>query len=162
MQLVEDEDLDVNLAPINWTRVIGKISTFIDMDSKSKKERRESKTILKQEIEAASHLGVQACILSTPKGNYIDNYAKYVNQILQSLKDMKLLLRIPFQDDCWTKWKYFQKLCHDHSNLSVVLDITSSLPPDKSFWHRKSVFVAILNTEIFYYNSQDWIRAYGY
>ncbi|KAK6129844.1 hypothetical protein DH2020_036430 [Rehmannia glutinosa] len=142
---------DLVLSPSQWSsHVVGKISSWIDLDSEDETLRKDSEIALKQEIAWASHLSLQACLLPTPKGTSCANYAKCLNQILQNLGSMQLWLRIPLEkseddtdasspdfmgeghNDSWELWNSFRLLCEHHSQLSVALDILSSLPSASS------------------------------
>ncbi|KAF3446026.1 hypothetical protein FNV43_RR11204 [Rhamnella rubrinervis] len=155
---------DLVLSPSQWSRhVVGKISSWINLDSEDEVLRVDSETTLKQEISWASHLSLQACLLPAPKGKSCANYARCVNQILQNLNNMQLWLRIPLvktEDDSmdvnsdhlidsWEVWNSFRLLCEHHSHLSVALDIQSSLPSANSLgrWFGESVRAAIINTD---------------
>ncbi|KAL9268202.1 arginine N-methyltransferase 1.5-like protein, partial [Drosera capensis] len=51
---------DLVLSPSDWSsRVVGKVSSWIDLDAGNEVLRRDSETTLKQEIAWASHLSVQ-------------------------------------------------------------------------------------------------------
>ncbi|KAF5936430.1 hypothetical protein HYC85_027559 [Camellia sinensis] len=100
---------DLVLSPSQWSsHVVGKISSWIDLDSEDEILRKDSEIALKEEIAWACHLSLQACLLPTPKGASCANYARCVNQILQNLTNMqssfllfisilKLWLRIPLE-----------------------------------------------------------------
>ncbi|TKY74651.1 arginine N-methyltransferase 1.5 [Spatholobus suberectus] len=161
---------DLVLSPSQWSsHVVGKISSWIDLDSEDETLRIDSETTLKQEIAWASHLSLQACLLPAPKGTSCANYARCVNQILQGSSNMQLWLRIPLVKpdddsmdaksvalvDSWKTWNSFRLLCEQHSQLSVALDILSTLPSANSLgrWFGESVRAAILNTDCFLTNS---------
>ncbi|KAF9661928.1 hypothetical protein SADUNF_Sadunf18G0000100 [Salix dunnii] len=156
---------DLVLSPSQWSsHVVGKLSSWIDLDSEDEALRMDSETTLKQEIAWANHLSVQACILPPPKGASCANYARCVNQILQGLNNMQLWLRIPLVKtdddamdanstsfiDSWELWNSFRLLCEHHSQLSIALDILSSLPSLNSLgrWFGETVAAAIINTDI--------------
>ncbi|RDX67237.1 Protein arginine N-methyltransferase 1.5, partial [Mucuna pruriens] len=169
---------DLVLSPSQWSsHVVGRISSWIDLDSEDETLRIDSETTLKQEIAWASHLSLQACLLPAPKGNSYANYARCVNQILQGSSNMQvpvplyveLWLRIPLVKpdddsmdaksvalvDSWESWNSFRLLCEHHTQLSVALDILSTLPSANSLerWYGESVRAAILNTDCFLTNS---------
>ncbi|GMY17782.1 protein arginine N-methyltransferase 1.5 isoform X1 [Fagus crenata] len=162
---------DLVLSPSQWSsHVVGKISSWIDLDSEDEILRMDSEITLKQEIAWASHLSLQACLLPAPKGISCANYARCVNQILQGLNNMQLWLRIPLlktddddsvdvnsnnMDDSWELWNSFRMLCEHHSQLSVALDVLSSLPSPNSRarWFGESVRAAIINTNSFLTNA---------
>ncbi|KAH9798420.1 protein arginine N-methyltransferase 1.5 [Citrus sinensis] len=142
---------DLVLSPSQWSsHVVGKISSWIDLDSEDEILRTDSETTLKQEISWASHLSLQACLLPSPKGASCANYARCVNQILQSLNNM--------QGDSWELWNSFRLLCEHHSQLSVALDVLSSLPSANSLgrWLGEPVRAAIIHTDSFLTNARGY------
>ncbi|KAH9798419.1 protein arginine N-methyltransferase 1.5 [Citrus sinensis] len=162
---------DLVLSPSQWSsHVVGKISSWIDLDSEDEILRTDSETTLKQEISWASHLSLQACLLPSPKGASCANYARCVNQILQSLNNMQLWLRIPLvkndddttdfipSGDSWELWNSFRLLCEHHSQLSVALDVLSSLPSANSLgrWLGEPVRAAIIHTDSFLTNARGY------
>ncbi|XP_062117161.1 protein arginine N-methyltransferase 1.5 [Humulus lupulus] len=164
---------DLVLSPSQWSsHVVGKVSSWIDLDSEDEILRLDSETTLKQEIAWASHLSLQACLLPAPKGKSCANYARCANQILQSLNNMQLWLRIPLVKtdddstdsnseqliDSWEIWNSFRLLCEHHSRLSVALDVMSSLPSLNSLgrWFGESVRAAIVNTDSFLTNTRGY------
>ncbi|XP_031504319.1 protein arginine N-methyltransferase 5 [Nymphaea colorata] len=173
---------DLVLSPAEWSgHVVGKISSWIDLDSEDEVLRADSEKTLKQEISWASHLSLQACLLPCPRGPSCSNYARCVNQILQSLNsNMQLWLRVPLEKvdiddtnamlndaehmgrehvvDSWEWWNSFRLLCEHHSQLSVALDIFGSLPsiPSIGRWFGEPVRAAILHTNSFLTNSRGY------
>ncbi|KAG5045255.1 hypothetical protein JHK86_014661 [Glycine max] len=161
---------DLVLSPSQWSsHVVGKISSWIDLDSEDETLRVDSETTLRQEIAWASHLSLQACLLPAPKGTSCANYARCVNQILQGSNNMQLWLRLPLVKpdddsmdaksvalvDYWETWNSFRLLCEHHSQLSVALDILSTLPSPNSLgrWFGEPLRAAILHTDCFLTNS---------
>ncbi|OMO61939.1 Protein arginine N-methyltransferase PRMT5 [Corchorus capsularis] len=164
---------DLVLSPSQWSsHVVGKISPWIDLDSEDEILRMDSETTLKQEIAWASHLSLQACLLPSPKGASCANYARCVNQILQGLSNMQLWLRIPLLKsdddspdvdsdrlmDSWELWNSFRLICEHHSQLSLALDILSTLPSANSIerWFGEPVRAAILCTDAFLTNTRGY------
>jgi protein arginine N-methyltransferase 5 len=164
---------DLVLSPSQWSsHVVGKISSWIDLDSEDEVLRMDSETTLKQEIAWATHLSLQACLLPTPKGKSCANYARCVNQILQGLTTLQLWLRVPLVksegdsmddtseglNDSWELWNSFRLLCEHDSKLSVALDVLSTLPSETSLgrWMGESVRAAILSTDAFLTNARGY------
>ncbi|XVE71417.1 hypothetical protein DITRI_Ditri10aG0148500 [Diplodiscus trichospermus] len=164
---------DLVLSPSQWScHVVGKISSWIDLDSEDEILRMDSETTLKQEIAWATHLSLQACLLPSPKGASCANYARCVNQIVQGLNNMQLWLRIPLlksEDDSldvdsnnlmdsWELWNSFRLICEHHSQLSVALDILSTLPSANSIgrWFGEPVRAAIIHIDSFLTNAQGY------
>ncbi|EFH43573.1 Skb1 methyltransferase family protein [Arabidopsis lyrata subsp. lyrata] len=164
---------DLVLSPSQWSsHVVGKVSSWIDLDSEDEVLRMDSETTLKQEIAWATHLSLQACLLPTPKGKSCANYARCVNQILQGLTTLQLWLRVPLVksdgdsmddtseglNDSWELWNSFRLLCEHDSKLSVALDVLSTLPSETSLgrWMGESVRAAILSTDAFLTNARGY------
>ncbi|XP_021276626.1 protein arginine N-methyltransferase 1.5 [Herrania umbratica] len=164
---------DLVLTPAQWSsHVVGKISSWIDLDSEDEILRRDSETTLKQEIAWAAHLSLQACLLPSPKGASCANYARCVNQIVQGLSNMQLWLRIPLLKsdddsldvdsdhvmDSWELWNSFRLICEHHSQLCLVLDILSTLPSANSIgrWFGEPVRAAIIHTDSFLTNARGY------
>ncbi|KAG6518018.1 hypothetical protein ZIOFF_021419 [Zingiber officinale] len=169
---------DLVLNPSQWSsHVVGKISSWIDLDSDNEEVRLDSEITLKQEIAWASHLSLQACILPAPRRGSCGNYARCVNQILQG-NNMQLWLRVPLEKseivdgstdadcdltggrmlDSWECWNTFRLLCEHHSQLGVALDILSSLPCNNSVWRwfGEPVRAAIVHTNSFLTNARGY------
>eukprot|EP00246_Nothoceros_aenigmaticus_P003341 TRINITY_DN1443_c0_g1_i1.p1 TRINITY_DN1443_c0_g1~~TRINITY_DN1443_c0_g1_i1.p1 ORF type:complete len:394 (+),score=58.92 TRINITY_DN1443_c0_g1_i1:284-1465(+) len=178
---------DLVLSPSQWSsHIVGKISTWIDLDAKDELARLDGETTLKQELGWASHLSLQACLLPTPRVLNCANYARCVNQTLQGLSNMQLWVRIPLVSpelqnaegtpeedavflkrdsitgrpvsDSWEWWNMFRSLCEHHSQLSVALDITASLPSPSSLrrWIGEPLKAAILHTSAFLTNKRGY------
>lgn len=167
---------DLVLSPAEWSsRVVGKISSWIDLDSDDEALRRDSEISLKREVAWATHLSLQACLLPAPKGLSCANYARCVNQILQSTSNLQLWLRIPLRKhedgepmddqafggapmDSWETWNSFRLLCEHNSQLSVALDVLSSLPYPNSLgrWFGEPVRAAILHSSSFLTNARGY------
>ncbi|XP_047326833.1 protein arginine N-methyltransferase 1.5-like [Impatiens glandulifera] len=157
------------LSPSQWSKqVIGKLSTWIDLDSEGDKLRYNSEITLRQEIAWASHLSLKACVLPTPKRVSCANYARFVKEILHNLKGMQLWLRIPlvkFDEDArdaeglvdsWEMWNSFRLICEHHNQLSIVLDVSNNLPSINSIdrWFGEPVCAAIIHTDSFKTNAK--------
>lgn len=170
------------------SHVVGKMSAWIDLDSPDELVRRDSEVTMKQELSWATHLSLQACMLPTPRPLECANYARCVNQLLQGLSNLQLWLRIPLVspelqaaerigtdeedavflkrdpvtgrplNDSWEWWNMFRTLCEHHSQLSVALDITSSLPSPSSLkrWTGEPLRAAIIHTSAFLTNKRGF------
>ena len=62
-------------------QIVGKVSPWIRPDSHNQVLRRDSEAALRQELEWAAHLGLQACILPIPPSLANSNYARVLNQV---------------------------------------------------------------------------------
>ncbi|CAH2061266.1 unnamed protein product [Thlaspi arvense] len=113
---------DLVVSPLKWRlRVIGKISSWIDLDSEDETLRMNSETALKQEIAWAKHLSLRACLLPTPKGTSCANYARCVNQILQGKLEMEVIFLLSFTRTSLHQSLIF--LLRSHSAMKLWLRI---------------------------------------
>lgn len=178
---------DLVLSPSQWSsHVVGKTSSWIDLDSSNETVRLDSEAALKQELGWATHLSLQACVLRNPTPLNCANYARCVNQNLQGLSNMQLWLRIPLVspelqeaegtpnedsvflkrdsmtgklvNDSWEWWNMFRSLCDYHSHLSVALDVTVSLPSPASIrrWIGEPIKAAFVHTSAFLTNKKGY------
>ena len=69
-------------------QIVGKVSPWIRPDSENQMLRKDSEAALRQELEWAGHLALNACILPIPPSLQNSNYARILNQVctLSSLK----------------------------------------------------------------------------
>ena len=86
---------DLVLSSRDWTtRIIGKISPWIHLDSLSQSVRLASEKALVQEVEWAGHLSIPAVLLGTPSIDCV-HYANVVNQLALKTQYMQFWVRVP-------------------------------------------------------------------
>lgn len=78
-------------------QIVGKVSSWIDLDAEDENQKRDSLTALHQELAWASHLTVQAVLLpSPPHGSHSPNYARAIaHAIVAGTAGAALWLLIP-------------------------------------------------------------------
>ncbi|KAK9820236.1 hypothetical protein WJX72_007776 [[Myrmecia] bisecta] len=87
---------DLLLNSAQWSgQIVGTISPWIQPDADDPELVRDSEAALRQELEWAAHLSLQACMLTLPHGLRNANYARILNQVANGLSNMTLWLRIP-------------------------------------------------------------------
>jgi len=69
------------IRPSMNAQVVGKASPWIQPDSENESLRRDSEAALRQELEWAAHLSLQACILPLPPSMGNSNYARILVQV---------------------------------------------------------------------------------
>lgn len=62
-------------------QIVGRVSTWIEPDSEDEALSRDSEAALRQELDWASHLSLQACILQLPAAPSSANFAHVINQV---------------------------------------------------------------------------------
>ncbi|RXH72535.1 hypothetical protein DVH24_012219 [Malus domestica] len=150
---------DLVLSPSQCSgHVIGKVSSWIDLDSEDEILRCDSETTLKQEIAWASHLSLQACLLPAPRGKSCANYARCVNQLLQGLSSTQLWLRLPLVKSDSETMDVNTDTSDDSWDLEFISPAMSSLPSVNSLgrWFGESVRAAIFSTDCFLTNARGY------
>lgn len=100
---------DVLLPSQQWTSfIIGKISRWLDLDSKDTTIRRNNELAFKQELSWANHLTLPAVLLNTPSSE-CTNYSRYVNEAL-SYGNIELWIPILLSAPCSTQVQAAQEL----------------------------------------------------
>eukprot|EP01114_Cavostelium_apophysatum_P020862 TRINITY_DN7112_c0_g1_i1.p1 TRINITY_DN7112_c0_g1~~TRINITY_DN7112_c0_g1_i1.p1 ORF type:complete len:622 (+),score=146.02 TRINITY_DN7112_c0_g1_i1:52-1917(+) len=164
---------DFLLNSSQWSSVVvGKISTWLQLDSPIEKTRKNARKVLQQELSWASHLSLPAVLLPPPTFNSA-NYAQIVNQTLQSLLYMQIWVRIPLVfeaseteksnskrrfNEPWEWWNNVRTQCEHHPSLSPVIEITEDLPSAETLakWLGEPVKAAILPTNVFITNKAGY------
>eukprot|EP00884_Botryococcus_braunii_P016344 jgi/Botrbrau1/3393/Bobra.0337s0034.1 len=77
-------------------QVVGKTSRWIEADSQDPAVRRNSELELRQELEWALHLSMQACIIPLPLSRHNANLARVLHQVICGLGSMMLWVQLPF------------------------------------------------------------------
>lgn len=62
-------------------QIVGKVSSWIRPDSQNQILRKDSEAALRQELEWAGHLALNACIVPVPPSLDNANYARILNQV---------------------------------------------------------------------------------
>ncbi|KAL0038065.1 hypothetical protein WJX79_000828 [Trebouxia sp. C0005] len=76
-------------------QIVGITSPCLDADSSDARLRQTSAAALREELEWGIHLGLQACILPLPHRLSNANFAHVINQVMGSISNMALWLRMP-------------------------------------------------------------------
>lgn len=164
---------DRELPSKDWqSNVVGSCSAWFDFDNTSSSIQTASEDCLRQECSWACHLGLQAVLLPTPCLKAA-NYARVVKQICEApfASFQQLWLRIPLSleldcrntaigqghvSDGWEVWDSFRHLVGHHHRLSIVLELTDTLPPNlpeiMSRWAAEPIKAIIIPTKLFIEN----------
>ncbi|BDA41363.1 Protein arginine N-methyltransferase 5 [Coccomyxa sp. Obi] len=167
------------------SQIVGKVSPWIQPDAEDDNLRRDSQAALRQELEWATHLSLQACILDLPPSPSSANFAYIVNQVMHGLSGMAMWLRIPLmsgassnspsahaqaqgkaqaastgqeQDDSWERWNQVRCLSWHSAKVGVVLDVPAVLPPKEEIvrWYGEPVKALMLPTTVFLINKRGY------
>ncbi|KAK9834250.1 hypothetical protein WJX81_000077 [Elliptochloris bilobata] len=171
---------DLLLTSSQWSsQIVGKVSPWIEPDAPSAPLRRDSEAALRQELEWAAHLSLQACILPLPHTLALANYARILHQVMLGLSSMALWIRIPLAApaaersasraaepqegahapaDPWEWWYRVRCLCGQNAKLGVLLDLPLTLPPQQAIdrWRGEPVRAVALPTAAFVANRRGY------
>ena len=156
---------DLVLSSGAWTRhVVGKVSSWLALDSSCAHVRLRSERALRQELEWAAHLSVPAVLLPPPMC-HCTNYARQLCQAALNSSYLQLWVKVSMSgethagsagsDQSWGAWNRLRTLCDSHPNLGVALAVGGKLPPDSVVqrWLGEPIRAALLPTSIFVANA---------
>ena len=126
----------------SWcTMVVGKASTWngttqLDCDSADPVVAELSCDVLRKEIDYAAHSTLPAVLIDLPT-KPSPNLARILISTLLKSMYLHIWIRVPLMVDgatdpsdnsAWLLWNSLRSLCHNHTRLNVILDVTSNLP----------------------------------
>jgi len=118
---------DMLLSSGQWsTMIVGRLSKWLRLDSKTLSEVKASEAALKEEFAWATHLGLAAVLAPPPApGVVCSNYARQLNHlIVKAQMGMNVWLEISHGD--WAVWNRFRCLCDYSPSLQVALRLEGS------------------------------------
>eukprot|EP01065_Artemidia_motanka_P031664 TRINITY_DN3816_c0_g1_i1.p1 TRINITY_DN3816_c0_g1~~TRINITY_DN3816_c0_g1_i1.p1 ORF type:complete len:649 (+),score=214.30 TRINITY_DN3816_c0_g1_i1:113-2059(+) len=136
--------------------VVGKTSAWIDCDSSDHEAAARSRAAFTREIKYAAHCTLPSVLIPLPQKNS-PNLARQIMASLLQSSYLGIWVRVPLHiagenpDEAWLRWNSLRTLCHNHSRLSVVLEMTSTMPrPDiLKRWAAEPVRGIMIDTSIF-------------
>nr|CAG4634648.1 EOG090X028A [Alona affinis] len=165
----------------NWSNlIVGKLSSYIDLDHEDKLTRQQSEKILDQELSFAGHLALPAVMLPLRKKN--TNLARvFHNKVVTSpanLARYHVWLHIPMvlngleqleqepqssgesesDQDTWQWWNTFRCTANFEKRLCVALELTADLPESTAIdrWLGEPVRCLIVPTHLFQTNKKGF------
>lgn len=171
---------DMILCNSDWSAlIVGKISSYIDVDSPVPNIAKNSLQTLNQEFDLASHLSLVAVTLKL-RGN-IDrniNLAKTIADKLASPLNFQVWLQVPMENPVkrvafyrdeenlseitaespWEWWNAFRVICDFDRKLGVALIVSNDLPEEEeiSRWLGEPIKCLILPTTLFMSNRKGY------
>lgn len=119
---------DSCLSSQQWNNCIqGKCTSEIDPDHTNPEISAKWENAMINEIRWGTHLGVNAIILTCPKGQN-DNFARILNQYLEKgFYYQKILIQV--SNASWEDWNSLRLKCGPSTALGVSLVIDSAISP---------------------------------
>lgn len=146
-------------------QIVGSISQHLDPDfsSDTTVATYHSRQMI-MELEWATHLTCQACILPFPKHTVNPNFAQCVSTCLNdSVSSLSLWMKVPIrhgQDvnmDPWCVWDNVRFQCCHHGRLGVVLEIDeTSTTADFDRWLGEPIRAILLSSKLFMMNGKGY------
>jgi len=148
-------------------QIVGVVSDWIDLDSADPSVRKMSANVMKRELEWASHLTTQACIVPYPEHLHSPNYAQCINLFVSDPSfAMTLWMHAPLCDDDsmidredpWEVWNSLRFLCEHSRKLGIILELGETLPCRESTerWWGEPIRALLINTERFSKNERGY------
>jgi len=172
---------DVILNSSDWNSlVVGKLSSYIDLDNEDEKVRKHSEKTLEQELSFAGHLGLPAVMISLRKKSV--NLARFLhNKVLLSPQNQArfyVWMRLPMisaemtskqfernseeaiedDGDTWSWWNTFRCVANFERKLSLALELTADLPDDSTLerWLGEPIKCLVIPTHLFQTNKKGF------
>ncbi|XP_058448223.1 protein arginine N-methyltransferase 5 [Malaya genurostris] len=165
---------DLLLTSSQWlNRVICRLSSNVDCDSKDENVRKHGEATMRQEISYAEHLVQNGYILLQLKNGNCANLARLVTVGLKGV----LLIGLPMAnprlthktwrndlddenvaDDPWNWWNNFRSYADHDTHVKVALEFTADIPKKQDIyrWLGEPVDAIVLSSNIFLTNSNNY------
>eukprot|EP01084_Bolivina_argentea_P213321 362323_1 len=162
---------DFILTSGQWsTLVVGKVSGWMNLDSPCEARRLSSVMAFNEEIAWAAHLGVAAVLVempttcsqtlgsSTSSLSVIANYARCINQSLQTTFYLNIWLSVSPSSEGWGCWNLVRSLCEAHQRLHVTVELPTDLPSIEYLksWEGEPVKAIAIKTSVFTTNQRGY------
>ncbi|KAK7868278.1 hypothetical protein R5R35_013873 [Gryllus longicercus] len=173
---------DLILPGSDWnTLIVGKISSYIDVDCLVPAQRKQYEAAFIQELQYASHLCLPAVMVSL-HGLNITNLARLLNNKIQSNCSYQIWVHVPMEcpsvgsknyylnendgsekedvlKPCtWNWWRKFHSLANWESKLGLALEITSDIPTEEEIirWMGEPIKCILISTAVFITNKSGY------
>ncbi|XP_028169658.1 protein arginine N-methyltransferase 5 [Ostrinia furnacalis] len=170
---------DMILSPQDWTsRVVGKVSPYLDADSPLPLVRQRHEDCLNEELAYCRGLGLPA-IMMTLNGRNNSNLARILNSFYENshfsswiwvqvpLVCTKTLRSVPECDEDdeesawnepWLWWSKFHERLNYDKRVGVVLELSADLPSQELLkrWLGEPVKAIVIPTSIFHNNKKGF------
>ncbi|XP_069489949.1 protein arginine N-methyltransferase 5 [Ambystoma mexicanum] len=175
---------DLLLSGRDWnTLIVGKLSLWIQPDSKQEAVRRNSEMALIQELNFSAYLGLPAFMISLSHGNNSNLARILINHIHGGHHSSMYWMRVPLiaaedlRDDLienelvlspeqdgsgeertWLWWHNFRTLCDYNKRIALAIEVGADLPSNHIIdrWLGEPIKAAILPTSIFLTNKKGF------
>lgn len=139
--------------------VVGKLSPYINVDSKTPHVRENSEATLNQELSLALHLGLPAITFKlTDNIDNNVNLARILNNKMVAVGNIQIWVQVPMENPLkqslsyrtdvetaiespWEWWNGFRSLCDFDKKMGIALVISHDLPEDNEV---KKLFMHII------------------
>ncbi|XP_023939076.2 protein arginine N-methyltransferase 5 [Bicyclus anynana] len=169
---------DMLLASQDWnSRIVGKLSHYLDLDSESPIIRQRHEDCLNEELTYSRGLGLPAVMLSLHSTN-VSNLARNVLSYLDTSHHPTLIwsyvpmfcqrtLRdqeseenenIEVWDEPWRWWSTFHERINWDKRVGVVVEIPANLPPQEILkrWLGEPIKAIVVPTSLFHNNKKGY------
>ncbi|KAJ8322598.1 hypothetical protein O5D80_008705 [Batrachochytrium dendrobatidis] len=138
---------------------IGSIAPWMDVESSDLMAVSHCQTIIRQQVQWASHIGLSGVIFYCPTTGPMINFSRCLNEAIGMLNYSQVFIRIPIfisgdDNEGWTRWNTARILGRHNVKLVVALEIGHELPSPEVLekWLAEPIRLAILPTNAFITN----------
>ncbi|XP_026725879.1 protein arginine N-methyltransferase 5 [Trichoplusia ni] len=170
---------DMILSPQDWTsRMVGKLSPYLDVDSSSPIVRQRHEDCLNEELNYCRGLGLPAIMLAV-HGRNTNNLARILNSYYETSHHPSLIwAQVPMTcsktmkkcaesesgddsaawDEPWLWWSKFHERLEWDKRVGVALELSADLPSEEIIkrWLGEPVKAIIVPTSIFHNNKKGY------
>lgn len=167
---------DLILHPSMWmTKIVAKISDYIECDSNDSNVRTHSSATLEQEMGFAQHLAAQGYMLIPLRDTNTLNLARVIARNLSGT----MLIEVPMVDpkslssayrnsgsnweettgdDTWQWWNKFRTYADYHPRIKIALELSADLPSREHIlrWLGEPLELLIIHSDIFILNRKNY------
>lgn len=173
---------DLLLSGRDWnTLIVGKMSPWIQTDSRRKKIRHNSEAALNQELNFTAYLGLPAFLIPLTQADNSNLARLLTNHVFTGHNSSMFWMRVPLlapedlRDDIiendpidkqedeedertWLWWHNFRTLCDYNKRIVLAIEIGQDLPSESAIdrWLGEPIKAAILPTNIFLTNKKGF------
>ncbi|XP_046557096.1 protein arginine N-methyltransferase 5-like [Haliotis rubra] len=170
---------DMVVSSQDWSSlIVGKVSPWLQNDSKIDTVRKNSDAALRQELKYAAHLGMPAIMVPLKSRNIL-NLARCLNEhMLCSYFQQQFWMQVPLvapwdqrddviegldggdspTEDTWEWWHLFRTLCDCNKRLGICLEMTADLPSESVLerWLSEPIKTVSMSTNLFLTNKKGY------
>ncbi|XP_076325185.1 protein arginine N-methyltransferase 5 isoform X2 [Tachypleus tridentatus] len=173
---------DLLLTSQDWSSlIVGKLSTWLNLDSPITHIRKNSEQALQQELSYAAHLSLPAILVSLKSEDCInlarciyshilasESYQVWVEVPMQAAEDLSEVYinkpesaeagTVAKQTDTWDWWNTFRGVCNTDKKFGLALELSADIPSEDIInrWMGEPIRCITVPTSLFLTNKKGY------